>query len=132
VNEFALKKAVITVYLKILNKSDIDIKIKSQNYKIKVNDYLVSTMNSVEPVVLKAKDTFELPIKITFNPMEVLKVSILSLDQLVTAKDTMKISIDGKFRGGSGFVVVGYPIKYEYTLKELLADTGEENCWDRK
>lgn len=134
IKSFTFKEAVISLSLKILNKSDIDVTIKKQNYTITVNGNDVSYINSTKPVLVKARQSTELPLTLTFNPMEVLKLSLLNFDQfLLNKEENIVIGIEGYFTGGAGFIIYpDYKISYKYTIKELLSDTGTEDCWKTK
>lgn len=129
VDTISLQKISFTVYLLIRNNSDIDIKIKSQDYSITANGYPVSTIVEDKQVAIAGRATYELPIVVSFVPLNVLKVSLINLTAILTDKDNIKIGIKGTFKGGSGIISVTYPIDEEYTIKDLTTGSTTESCW---
>ncbi len=129
----SLQKVSLTVNLKIRNKSAIDIKVKSQNYTIYANDSPISTVIIDKEVIIKGNGIYELPIDLEIAPVDVLKVALLNLNELLNSKNSIRIAIKGVFTGGTGFITVKYPISYEKTIGELLkdvsTDTNTEDCF---
>jgi len=130
INSFTSENADFSVSLLIQNKSDIDIKVKSFNLGVYVNDVLVSSIVDTDVTLLKANDVTEISMDVQFNPLQVLQVSLQNFSDILLHRDKIRISTKGYFTGGSGFIVYpNYPIDVEYTLTELTSGSTTDTCW---
>jgi LEA14-like dessication related protein len=129
IDHVSLQKITLTVYLKIRNRSDLDIKIKNQSYVITANGYAVANLDEKDEVTIKGRAIYEIPITLDIIPSEVLKGVLTNLEYLTSYKENIKIGIKGTFNGGSGFIPVSYKVEEEYTIAELLKDETAEDCW---
>lgn len=73
VTKLGLSQIVIELYLRLKNKSNIDLTIKSYDINVSINGKHVSTLKSDKPQYIKPKDYTLLTLNVSFNPADVLK-----------------------------------------------------------
>ncbi len=129
INSFGLKKADVTVSMKIFNPSDLNVKATQQEYKVYVNDKYISTITSNKTIYLNAMNAATVPLNIVFSPLQVLGVTLLNLDNLTTQKDNLVFRIDGVLSIYSGGVSLkNFKFSIEETLAEILAPSTDDFC----
>lgn len=126
INSVGLKKIDLTLWFKIKNKSDIDIKITKQQYTVYVNENAVSNITSNDLINIPPQQWAYFKIGVLFNPLQVLNIALQNVSELLTDKDSIKIRIAGKLSAGSEFLrLKNIPIDYSTTLGELLSSEEE-------
>ncbi len=122
----SLKRIDFSLWFVITNKSDIDIQIISQQYKVMVNGTNVSNVGSSDLILLPAKGKGTLKIDATFNPLQIVQIALLNVSDILAKRENIKIDIEGYANAGSGGIIVKkIPISYSTNLKELLEDESE-------
>lgn len=118
-----LKKVELKLWFVITNKSSIDIQIISQAYKVYVNGSMISNINSSDYISIPAHGNGQFVINVTFNPLQILQVSLFNIGDLLANRENIKIDIEGKATAGSGGIIIKeLPIKYSTNLEELASD----------
>ena len=127
-----IQKTIVSVTLKIFNATDINAQISQQNYKIYVNDIHISNITSSERIALNAMNSYPIPLTIEFNPLQILKETLLKLDSILLDKqyqDKIRIVVTGNVTiSAGGLSVKNLPINYSSTLTELLAPAEDGYC----
>ncbi len=126
IHTFGLNNVKITLFFKIVNKSDISVEISNAIFNIYVNKMFVSTVKKSNKQLLKGGGETILMVDVEFNPQDLLKVGINNISPLLTDKDKLVITIKGSFDAVAGLVKLkSFPFEQSITLKELLtpADT---------
>jgi LEA14-like dessication related protein len=123
VTHLGIKRVDFSLWFVITNKSDIDIEITSQYYKIYVNNSMISNVGSSDYIHLPAKGSGTFKIDATFNPLQIIQVSLQNISDLIANRENIKIDIEGYANAGSGGIMVKrIPIKYSTNLEELTED----------
>ncbi len=112
---------IISLIIKINNKSDIGITLSGQHYDIFLNENKLATIDITEQTKLLPRALSPLPLTISFNPKTAFKGNALYYLQMATKPAENKLKI-------SGYATVAiwklkltkYPMELEYTIKELM------------
>lgn len=113
---------IFDLYLNFLNKSAIKINIVSQEYKVYLNDKLVSTVDSDKPQVIEPKAKSVISVNVKFNPRQVL--TAVNVNELLLNREKIRLKVDTKIKVALGFIKISIPYVYETTLKELTSGSG--------
>jgi LEA14-like dessication related protein len=122
-----LKKAgfnssLVTLYLRVKNRSDIDITILSQSYDVFINDVYVTNVRNENKSLLKAGNTSVLELDIAFSPSALLKAGLQNAESLLYSKENLMFTIKTKISAGSQFVFVNnIAFETKMSLAEYLA-----------
>ena len=110
------------VVLKLVNQSNLEIKIESQQYSAYVNDSLITKANSPYVQVIKPTDASLLTVNVVINPKDIIKASKgITLQDLLFNQQNVNIKIDLKIKVALYFLRVSIPFTYNATLKDLMA-----------
>ncbi len=129
IHALGLNNVKITLFFKIVNKSDISIEISNAVFNVYVNKMFVSKVLKSNKQLLKAGGETILMVDVEFNPQDLLKVGINNIAPLLTDKDKLVIGIKGSFDAVAGMVKLkSFPFEETITLKELLtpSDTAKK------
>ena len=113
------------LFIKFTNASDINFVISGQEYKVYLNDKFVTTISNTDAVTVLPKTTNTIPINVSFNPTEVLKLIGSNFSNILLKPETIKIKVDGKLKAKLYGFTKSIPFVYEATLKELMASKKE-------
>ena len=89
VNSISLQQISITLWWKVVNKSDISFTVSNQDYDIYLNDTFVQKVGYTAPVEVKSKSTTFLPTYIVFEPKDLKNIGIANAI-LFTNKENWK------------------------------------------
>ena len=121
IHALGLNNVKITLFFKIVNKSDISVEISNAVFNIYVNKMFVSKVLKSKKQLLKAGDETILMVDVEFNPQDLLKVGINNISPLLTDKDKLVITTKGSFDAVAGMIKLkSFPFEESITLKELL------------
>ncbi len=104
IHALGLNNVKITLFFKIVNKSDISIEISNAVFNVYVNKMFVSKVLKSNKQLLKAGGETILMVDVEFNPQDLLKVGINNIAPLLTDKDKLVIGIKGSFDAVAGMV----------------------------
>jgi LEA14-like dessication related protein len=76
INDISFQKISITLFWKVVNKSDISFTVSNQDFDIYLNDIFVKKVGYTAPVEVKANTTSFIPTYIVFEPIELTKIGI--------------------------------------------------------
>ncbi len=121
IHTLGLSKVKITLFFKIVNKSDISVEISNAIFNIYVNKMFVSKIVKSNKQLLKSGGETILMVDVDFNPQDLLKAGVNNISPLLTDKDKLVIGIKGSFDAVAGIIKLkSFPIEESITLKELL------------
>ncbi len=129
IHALGLNNVKITLFFKIVNKSDISVEISNAIFNIYVNKMFVSKVIKSEKQVLKSGGETILMIDVEFNPQDLLKAGINNISPLLVDKDKLIITTKGSFDAIAGAIKLkSFPFEESITLKELLtpSDTAQK------
>lgn len=125
VNFLGINKTDITLFFNLMNRSDIPATIDGYTIDIFVNGTKVSSAYSQTLIDVSANGFSTVPVNIVFNPLQVLKIGIANITDLLLPenRDKVVISAEGKFFGikSSVLKLKELPISFTTNLKELTA-----------
>ena len=123
INKLQPFDADIDLNLEFKNKTDLDLNIISQEFDVYINDSPVSHITGTEKVAARSNMSAIIPLKITFNPVEALIISLNNIGLLFQDKDKIRIAIKGNLTLSSGVVFINrLPVNISYTIGELLTN----------
>jgi len=123
INSMGLKKIDLTLYFIIFNKSSADITITEQSYVAKANGEPITNIYSNKEIYIKAYDKSVINVNISFNPLQVLKIALTNLSDILVNRSNISIEVDGYASAGTGGLVLRrIPITYTTTLAELTEE----------
>lgn len=129
--EIGLSQIRMSIRVLLKNKSNIELNVLRQKYRIFVNDKEIITVFKRDKLKLPSKGSTETWIDIDFNPMKVLEQAVLNIIDIQNAKEKIKIRVVG-FASISSFGIFTnrIPVNIEYTLKEIidLSKSPSEPC----
>lgn len=118
-----IKRIDFSMVFTIPNKSDVDITIVQQRYGVYINDVLISNVASNNIIKIPAQGSGDFTIDATFNPLQVLKMSLMNISDILANRKNIRVKIEGSVSAGSGGIILkDIPIKYETNLDELVAE----------
>jgi LEA14-like dessication related protein len=123
INKISLKEINITLWWKVVNKSDISITISEQVYNVYLNDKLVNVINTIQPIVIAPHADTRIPTNIIFTPKDVAKIGISSLASFITKEGREKLNLQVKGTMDlqtSIFKVKKFPIEFEDTIENIM------------
>ncbi len=129
VHALGLSNVKLTLFFKIINKSDISVEISNAIFNVYVNKMFVSKVLKSNKQLLKAGGETILMVDVEFNPQDLLKVGVNNIAPLLTDKDKLVITIKGSFDAVAGLIKLkSFPFEENITLKELLtpSDTAKK------
>lgn len=120
VNKMTRDTLDFNVYYDYLNKSDIDIKLASQEYDVYINDVYIQTLRNYSENVLKANAVSELGFNVNLNLPELDKK--LKVNYFNMIADPKKVKIRVEMRWKVRFGIFKIPISYTWNtdMKEIL------------
>ena len=118
--------------VKFQNKSDMTFNIKGYEFGVFLNGkYIATVKSSVEQNILP-NGISDILVDVDITPKEQFTLEEITRLTIYAVSDRDKIifTLDGKVTAKLGFVKMTLPVKFSYTLKELLADDPEstEKC----
>ena len=123
INKFTLQNVFLTLFFKVLNKSDIGFTIQNQSWKIYLKDELIKELvNPNQIKVLPHSDT-RLPIYLNFTIAEALKLGITQFNLIQNEGDRKKtiIKIVGVITVGTSVIEFKkIPIEFQDTLQNFI------------
>ncbi len=108
------------ITLTLTNNSGLKFDIISQEYKVYVNDILISEIANPSSQHIAAKSVSPITVNVKFNPVKVGNNIKAAAGTLLNNVLTVPIRIDIKLKVGLWFIKVNIPYTYKTTLKELL------------
>lgn len=123
VNKLSFKKISLTLWWKVVNKSDIELNVSDQTYDIYLNGKFVKKVGNAVPVDIKPNSTTYIPTYIVFAPKELIKVGLENLSQFLTkeGRKDLILQVQGSLTlKTSVFTVKKIPIEYEDDIEAIM------------
>jgi LEA14-like dessication related protein len=123
INKINFSEINITLWWKVVNKSDIGLTLTNQIYDVYLNGKFVKKVGSSIPVTISPHADTRIPTYVVFTPKELLKVGFLNFANLLTkegrSKTVMEVkgSIDMKT---SVFSVKNFPFEYADDMESMM------------
>jgi len=120
IHTLGLTNIKMTIFFKIVNESDITIKLSDMIFNIYVNNIFVTKISKPEEQVIFSKNEAIIQLEVQFNPVDLLKAGIKNIQSIIYDKEKLIINIKGTFSAKTGGVKLrNFPIDEKITLKEL-------------
>ena len=102
INSIALDKISITLWWKVVNKSEISFKVSNQDYDVYLNGQYLKKVGYTSPIEVKSNSTSYIPTYVVFEPKD--------LNLLVKGTFTVKTEV---------FEVKKFPFEFEDTIHNI-------------
>ena len=122
IKELSFKKISFVLYYKIMNKSDISIKINGSDLRLFLGGMEIAHSVITKPKTLKPKRcvTFQIPVSISIKKL--LSFGVDNINTLLYNKEKVTIDVKGKISiGTSLFKLKAFPVDYSESLSSLVA-----------
>ena len=127
IHSLGLDNVKISLFFKIVNKSDITIKVEDMDFNIFVNKMFVSKITKKDITTIYSKSNEIIKLNFEFNPRELLRVGIQNIQPILTDKEKLGITVKGTFTVESGIVKLkNFAFEETFTLKEMLEPNPNE------
>lgn len=121
IHSLTLSNVKMTLFLKIINESDLTIQLSNMNFNIYVNNMFVTKVSKPEIQTLYSKSDAIIQLKFEFNPTDLLRAGITNIEPIIYDKEKLIIGIKGSISAKTGIVKLNnFPIDENITLKEIL------------
>ena len=87
IHSLTLSNVKMTLFLKIVNESDLTIQLSNMNFNIYVNNMFVTKVSKPEIQTLYSKSDAIIQLKIEFNPTDLLRAGITNLEPIIYDKE---------------------------------------------
>lgn len=117
---FTAKNVAFQVVMTYKNNMDVDINLTNQEYDIYLNDIYATTLKNSNLTTLKAKETSDIPLSVSFDPKDLFnRLSINPTTFLMNPKNII-VKIDMRLKVKLLFFNI--PIKYTYkdSMKRMM------------
>lgn len=131
IHKMGISQIKFTLIVNIYNRSDIDITISNQRYKVYANGMLVSKVYSDEATTIKPHKSTPFKVVVDFNPQDLLKAGLKNLEGLFVNQEKLNIELNGFVSVSAGFITVkNYQITERMSLKEWMAPSDPTEVTD--
>jgi LEA14-like dessication related protein len=113
IKTFNLNKVDLDLYLNFTNKSDLDIELVRQKYKLFINGAYITTIKNNSPNVLKPNSSNILSLAVVFDPRTLKERLPIPLFELITSFKKQKIRVDFTFYVKFGPFTLPIPYSFE-------------------
>ena len=122
INIISFEKISITLWWKVVNKSDISFVVSNQDFDIYLNDKFIKKVGYTSPVEVKGNSTTYIPTYIVFEPKELKNIGLANAI-LFTNKENWKnlnLLCKGNFTVKTSiFEVKKFPFEFEDTIYNI-------------
>jgi LEA14-like dessication related protein len=123
IQTISLQKIKFTVFFRIKNEGDLSIIVSEQDYNVLVNDIFVSKVINKTDFIIASNATSKIPFDVDFKPIDAIKAGLGNLEQFLTDKSKIRITLKGKLTLKAGILKLrALPFEMTYTLKEIMED----------
>lgn len=132
IHSLGLDKVKLTLFFKIVNESDINVEILNMDFNIYVNNMFVTKILKKEPQLLKSNTDTIIKLDVEFNPADLLRAGISSIEPILYDKEKLVITTKGTLSVKSGIIKLNkFPFSVDVTLKELLEPRKDADRCDK-
>lgn len=122
INKLSFKQISITLWWKVVNKSDIAITVSNQNYDIFINGRFLKKVGYASPVEIKPHAETRIPTYIVFAPKDLGKIGLENVGNFFTSegRKKLKLTVRGTMTvKTSVFELKEFPFEYEDTIENI-------------
>lgn len=94
INKLSLKEINLTLWWKIINKSDITVSVSEQNYDLFLNGQFVKRVGYQESVQIHPRSDNRVPTVVSFTPKEAIKVGVSNFTSLLTKAGRSRLNLE--------------------------------------
>jgi len=109
------------LFINFTNNSDLKFDISEQDYKVYLNDKLVTKLVNMGTTTIMPKSTSVIPVNVKFNPTEVLNLLGKNWAAILLHPETINIRVEVKLKVSLYGIKFSIPYVYNSTLKEMMA-----------
>lgn len=123
VNKIGLKEINLTIWWKVVNKSDIGITLTNQIYDVYLDGKFVKKVGSSIPITIAPHADTRLPTYVVFTPQELVKVGIMNFANLMSKEGRLKTIMEVKGRidlKTDVFAVKNFPFDYADNMEAMM------------
>jgi LEA14-like dessication related protein len=123
INKLSLKEVSITLWWRVVNKSDIGIVVSNQVYDIFLNGRFLKKVGSGIPVEVAPLAETMIPTYIVFSPREALLVGVNNFASLLSAdgRRNLNLKVTGTMDvKTSVFSVKKFPFEYSDSIQNIM------------
>jgi LEA14-like dessication related protein len=130
IHSLGLDSVKMTLFFKIVNDSDLTIRISDMKFNIYVNKMFVTKILRSQQQVIHGKADTIIRLDFEFNPKDLLRAGIANIEPIIYDKEKLVIGIKGTFSAQTGIIKLkNFDFDEEITLKELLTpSTKPKKC----
>ena len=130
VHTLGINSVKITIFIKVVNESDLTLEISNMIFNIYVNKMFVSKISKPAVQILYSKADAIIQLDVDFNPKDLLKAGVTNIDAILNKKDSIAIDIKGAFSAKTGVVKLNnFTFDETVTLQELMTpSTIKKKC----
>lgn len=120
VNSVSLSLLDFDLYLIFTNNSSLKFTIKSQVYKIYVNNNFVSNVSNANPVLISPNASTEFGVNVRLHLSDLFSTIKLNVGDILTRPQKIPLRIDLKMNVSFYGIPFSIPYTYETNLKDIL------------
>jgi len=130
IHSLGLNSVKITLFFKVVNDSDLTIKISDMKFNIYVNKMFVTKILRSQEQVISGNSEAVIRLDFEFNPQDLLRAGIVNIEPIIYNQEQLVIGIKGAFSARTGIIKLkNFPFDEDITLKELLTpSTKPKKC----
>lgn len=122
INKLSFKEISITLWWKVVNKSDISITVSDQVYDIYLNGKFVKKVGNAMEVEIKPHSTTRIPTYVVFNPKELLNIGFDNMGKFLTkqGRESLMLQVQGSMTvKTSVFTVKKFPFEFKDDVESI-------------
>lgn len=123
IHTFGMDGVFFDLILAFTNNSDLTFRIVSQQYKVYLNNKMISEVKSDKEQAINANATSDIAVNVKFSPKSAL--AAVNINEFITSKQNIDLKVDIKVKVALGPIKIGIPYTYKTSLKELMNGTGQ-------
>ena len=122
INSIALDKISITLWWKVVNKSEISFKVSNQDYDVYLNGQYLKKVGYTSPIEVKSNSTSYIPTYVVFEPKELKNIGLENASKFLTeeGRKDLNLLVKGTFTVKTEvFEVKKFPFEFEDTIHNI-------------
>ena len=123
INKLSLNEVSITLWWKVINKSDISITVSEQVFDIYLNGKFIKKVGNAIPVKIKAHADNRIPTYIVFSPKDLLSMGYENMGKFLTkeGRKTLNLQVRGTMNvSTSVFDVKKFPFEFDDSIENIM------------
>lgn len=123
INKLSLQEISITLWWRVVNKSDISINISEQVYDIYINGIFIKKVGNAIPVKIKARDETKIPTYVVFAPKDLMVLGFDNMGKFLTkdGRKDLELQVVGSMSVSTDvFEVKKFPIEFKDSIERIM------------